>query len=304
MIKHITYNKKYINHYFFPNVDKKKDKIQISYNNLKKSNIDITINEYLLSKSNEKCDKNEFESFKKKLIENPEDTINNNKVLQMFPYININNYQQINNSKKEFKSIETETAKELLDKLHKRLKIKLSNLNIKKNHIHNNLNLKHKKSLSTVSLISKKTLESEPVNNGYSYKKKKIFYKIPNSYLKSSLNYSLSQILSKAKNEEDKSKEERIKMINEINGINNYNYISQLKSRNKTKPRIQLKKKYIIKSYTNITKNKSPEKISKQQSQIISNSKFTIYKKFIKKINPSKNNNDINSLIKINSCLI
>ena len=181
----------------------------------------------------------------------------------MFPYININNYQQINNSKKEFKSIETETAKELLDKLHKRLKIKLSNLNIKKNHIHNNLNLKHKKSLSTVSLISKKTLESEPVNNGYSYKKKKIFYKIPNSYLKSSLNYSLSQILSKAKNEEDKSKEERIKMINEINGINNYNYISQLKSRNKTKPRIQLKKKYIIKSYTNITKNKSPEKISK-----------------------------------------
>jgi hypothetical protein len=303
MIKHITYNTKYINHNFFPIVDKKKDKIHISYNNLKKTNIDIAINEYMLSKSNEKFDKNDFESFKKKLIENSKNTKKNNNILQMFPYINLNNYQQINNSQNEFKSIETETTKELLNKLHKRLKIKVSNANIKKKHINKNSNLKYKRCLSTMSLISKKTIESEYINNEHSYKKRKVFYKIPNSFLKSSLNYSLSQILSKAKNEEDKTKEERIKMINEMNGINNYDFISKLKSRNRTKPIVQLKKKHILKSDTNISKNKTPQKLSKQQNQIISNSKIKIQKKFIKKINLSKNNNINNSLIKINSSL-
>jgi hypothetical protein len=82
----------------------------------------------MLSKSNEKYDKNDLESFKKKLLENPVETIKNNKELQIYPYINLNNYQQINNSKKEFKSLEIDTTKELLNKLHKRLKVKLSKL--------------------------------------------------------------------------------------------------------------------------------------------------------------------------------
>jgi hypothetical protein len=302
MIKHITYNKKYINRYLFPNIDKKKDNVQISYNNLKKNINNITINEYMLSKSNEKYDKNDLESFKKKLLENPVETIKNNKELQIYPYINLNNYQQINNSKKEFKSLEIDTTKELLNKLHKRLKVKLSNLNIKQKKISKNSNSIHKKSVSTISLISKKTLESENINKDNTCKKKKI-YKIPNSFLKSSLNYSLSQILTKAKNEEDKSIEERNKMINQINGINNYNFITQLKSRNKIKPVTQLKKKYIIKSDINISKNKINQKLSKQRTQIISNSKIKIYTKIFKKINPAKNNN-INTIIRINSCLI
>ncbi len=67
MIYKLNFNKQLINHYIFPFVDTKKDKVQLVYKNLKNKKMNIIVNGYLLSTTNENFDKKEFKSFKKEI---------------------------------------------------------------------------------------------------------------------------------------------------------------------------------------------------------------------------------------------
>ncbi len=77
----LTFNKHLINHHIFPSVEPKKNKVQLGYKNLKNKKMDITVNGYLLSTTNENFDKKEFESFKKEIRKDNAKVIKN----ELFP---------------------------------------------------------------------------------------------------------------------------------------------------------------------------------------------------------------------------
>ena len=294
----LTFNKQLINHHIFPSVDAKKDKVQLGFKILKNKKMDITVNGYLLSTTNENFDKKEFESFKNEIRKDNTKVIK--KELELFPYINMKNYLNINEFDKGIKSVDIETTKELMKKFRTNLDVKLSNLNIKKKVIPKNPNLLSYKCFSASSLITKKTIDSDYKNEvEESFKKKKdLLYKIPNRYFKNNLNNSLSQVLIKAKNEEEKSREEGKKIVEELRKMNYFSF-SNKKTRNKIKPLINLRKKFKIVSDYNIDE-KIITDITKEQTQIFSEEKKISHKNLIKKINLLKIPKDLKSRITTN----
>ena len=275
MTKKITFNRKYLNQNLFPSIDKTKDIIRTTYKNLTIKKNTISLNEFILSKSDEEFNKNELESFKNNLKNNTKENKTEKKQEFTFPFINIKNYNNISEFPNGIKSTNIETTKELMKKLRNKLNFKLSQLNINKKLIPKNPNLNAYKSISCKSLISIKSFDTENKNNLMENSLKKN-YRIPNQFFCHKLSYSLNQVLIKAKEEEDFSTEQGLKMLEDLKGIHNFSLSRNKIRKNSTKNVMNLKKKMRnSSSHLNYNEQFLTEIIKPQK--VFSNEKFQTF---------------------------
>ena len=275
MNKKIVFNQKYLNQNLYPSIDKIKDKIQSSYKNLKIKKNNIILNEFIFSKSDEEFNKNEFESFKNDLIKNTNENNSEKNKEFSFPFINTKNYNNISEFPNGIKSINIETTKILMKKLRKKLDYKLAKLNLNKKVIPKNPNLSSYKSISSKSLISFKNYETEN-NNKQIENSFKNNYRIPNQFFSHKLSYSLNQVLIKAKEEEDFSSEQGLKMLEDLKGIH-YFHLSRNENRNKSIKNVINLKKNIKDSSSNLNyKDNFLTEIIKPQ-KVFSNKKYKTF---------------------------
>ena len=284
MTKKITFNRKYMNQNLFPSIDKPKDRVQSSYKNLKIKKNNISLIEFILSKSDEEFNKKELESFQNNLIKNTTENNTEKKQEFSFPFINTKNYNNISEFPNGIKSTNIETTKVLMKKLRNKLDLKLAQLNINKKLIPKNPNLNAYKSVSSKSLISIKTFDTENNNNQMEISLKKN-HRIPNQFFSHKLSHSLNQVLIKAKQEEDFSTEQGLKMLEDLKGIHYFSLSRNKIRKNSIKNIINLKKTMKnSSSHLNYKDNFLTEIIKPQK--VFPNEKFNTFfskKEFLKK---------------------